>query len=155
VYGLPVQTWELAGARTEWGNILLHIPAEQRRPVYVKTASGGETRTYQSLGSVNCFIERGFPGEPRDVQEAAGQMAEIFFSLSLPVTLTVQRDDQFIIGGLAYEVVDTDDTGDADLSLDIIQTVRVRRLKGQVTLIFSGSRIASGAAVQAGTLVVA
>lgn len=151
---LPVQAWELDSARTEWATVLLNIPAQHRRPTYVRSASAGQVRTYTVIETVNCYLEPGYPGEPKDLKSADGQLAQTYWSLSLPYTVEVQRDDQFIVHGIGYEVVDTDASDDPDLTVEVVQLVRVQRLKGLVSPILIASVITARPVVMPATLTV-
>jgi hypothetical protein len=151
---LPVQSWELDSARSEWATVLLTIPAQQRRPVTARTAGAGQTRTYVVIAEVTCYIEPGYPGEPRDLKSADGQVAQTYWSLSLPYTVEVMKDDQFIINAVTYEVVDTDATDDPDLTIEVVQLVRVQRLKGMTPPILLPNAIRAIAAVMPATLTV-
>lgn len=151
---LPVQAWELDSARSEWSTVLLTIPTQHRRPVVARTASGGQSRTYTVLEVVNCYVEPGYPGEPHDTKEADGQVAQTFWSVSVPFDVDVQKDDQFIIHGLVYEVVDTDASDDPDLTIEVVQLVRCQRLKGMAPPILLPNAIVMGAAMMPVTLAV-
>lgn len=151
---LPVQAWELDSARTDWAAVLLNVPAQHRRPTYVKTASAGQTRVYTVLAEVNCYLEPGYPGEPKDLKAADGQAAQTYWALSLPYTVAVQRDDQFVINDIAYEVVDTDASDDPDLTVEVVQLVRAQRLKGLAAIILTPNALVAGVSVQTATLTV-
>ena len=148
MFGLPVQSWELDSARLEWDNILLNIPTQHRRPVKVRTASAGFTTTYEVIGTPDCYIEPDRIGSPRDEQQADGQDASTYWILSLSVTLSVQPTDRFIINYETYEVVDTNHTATSDPALEVVQTVRVQRLKGNATLIFTPSVISANPSIK-------
>jgi hypothetical protein len=145
---LPIQEWELTGARADLREVLMTGTAEHRRPVQSLSASGGGRRTQMvSLGSVVCRLAAS--GEkPEDLIAGEGRRTETWWDLSLPVGTVVQTNDQFIINYQAYEVVD----GEGEETDALAVYVRCRLLKGLIAPILLPNRVASAAAVASATL---
>lgn len=100
----------------------LPTTAEVRRPTPASDGQGGVTETWATVATWPCYLSE--DRRPIELAEAGRITAEGKWKACLPIAADVHPPDRLRIGGVDYEVADTD----AASSLSLSVTAYLRRL---------------------------